>query len=87
MAVSEINDMGHDVFFPWSDRNIKAYAYREGSGTKLELERCWSTEEMMVKVAIVDHPNWRGVQCSRSHERSSIATSRQCWWKFRGVAT
>ena len=42
MAVSEINDMGHDLFFPWSDRNIKAYAYYEGSGTKLELERLWS---------------------------------------------
>ena len=59
MAVSEINVMGHDVFFPLSDRNIKAYDYREGSVTKLELERCWSIEEMMVKVAIVDHPNWR----------------------------
>ena len=23
----------------------------------------------------------RGMQCSRSHERSSVATS-QCWWKF-----
>ena len=26
MAVSEMNDMGHDVFFPRSDRGIKAYA-------------------------------------------------------------
>ena len=38
LAVSEMNDVGHDVFFPRSDRNIKAYAYHEGSGTKLELE-------------------------------------------------
>ena len=34
-----MNDMGHDVFFPSSDRNIKAYAYPDGSGTKQELER------------------------------------------------
>ena len=39
MVVSEMNDTGHDVFFPRSDRNIMAYAYHEGSGTKLELER------------------------------------------------
>ena len=39
MAVSEMNDMGPDVFFPRSDRCIKAYAYHESSGTKLELER------------------------------------------------
>ena len=30
MAVSMMNDMGHDVFFPRSDRGIKAYAYHEG---------------------------------------------------------
>ena len=34
MAVSEMNDMGHDVFFPRSDRGIKAYTYHESSGTK-----------------------------------------------------
>ena len=88
IAVSENNDMGHDVFFPRSDRHIKAYAYHEGSGTKLELERAngvlelpvelvpnsqstsknstsgpYSSlsaleqiEEMMVRVATVDHP-------------------------------
>ena len=39
MAVSEMNDVGPDVFFPRSDRGIKAYAYHESSGTKLELER------------------------------------------------
>ena len=39
MAVSEMNDMGHDVFFPRCDRGIKAYAYHESSGTKLQLER------------------------------------------------
>ena len=39
MAVLEMNDMGHDVCFPRSDRGIKAYAYHDGSGTKLELER------------------------------------------------
>ena len=82
-------DMGHDVFFSRSDRNIKAYAYHKGSGTKLELERvigvfelpvelvpygqsvskngtsgpCSSLsaleqiEDMMVRVATVDHPN------------------------------
>ena len=39
MAVSEVNDMRHDVFFPRSDRGIKAYEHHEGSGTKLELGR------------------------------------------------
>ena len=38
MAVSERNDMGHDVFFRRSDRGMKAYAYHEGLGTMLELE-------------------------------------------------
>ena len=33
----------------------------------------------MVGVLIVDRPG--RVQCSKSHE-SSLATSRQCWWKF-----
>ena len=42
MAVSEMDDMGHDVFFQRSDRGIKAYAYHESSGTKLELERVQS---------------------------------------------
>ena len=28
-VVSEMNDMGHDVFFPGSDRGIKAHAYHE----------------------------------------------------------
>ena len=36
MAVSEMNDMGHDLFFPRSDRGMKAHAYHEGSDTKLE---------------------------------------------------
>ena len=39
MAESEMNDMGHVIFFPRSDRGIKTYAYHESSGTKLELER------------------------------------------------
>ena len=39
MAVSELNDMGHDVFAPRSDKGIKAYAFHEDSDTKLELER------------------------------------------------
>ena len=39
MAVSEMNDIGHDVFFPRSDRCSKAFAHHESSGTKLELER------------------------------------------------
>ena len=38
MAVSDVNDMGHDVFSPRSDRGGKAYAYHKGSGTKLGLE-------------------------------------------------
>ena len=49
MAVSEMNDMGHDVFFPRSDRVIKAYAYHESSGTKLEIERVNGVFELPVK--------------------------------------
>ena len=48
MAVSEMNDMGHDVFFPRSDRGIRAYAYHEGSGTKLELERVNGVFDLLV---------------------------------------
>ena len=50
MAVSEMNDMGHDVFFPRSDRGIKAYAYHESSGTKLELERVNGVFELPVEI-------------------------------------
>ena len=49
MAVSEMNDMGHDVFFPRSDRGIKAYAYHESTGTKLELERVDGVFELPVE--------------------------------------
>ena len=34
-----MNEIGQDVFFPESDRGIKAYAYHEGNGMKLELKR------------------------------------------------
>ena len=50
MAVSEMNDMGHDVFFPRSDRGIKAYAFHESSGTKLELERVYGVFELPVEI-------------------------------------
>ena len=50
MTVSEMNDMGHDVFFPRSDRGIKAYAYHESSGTKLELERVNGVFELPVEL-------------------------------------
>ena len=49
MALSEMNDMGHDVFFPRSDRGIKAYAYLEGSGTKLKLEGANGVLELPVE--------------------------------------
>ena len=45
MAVSETNDVGHR-----SDRNIKAYAYHEGSGTKPELERGKGVFELPVEL-------------------------------------
>ena len=51
MAVSEMNDRGHNVFFARSDRNIKASAYHEGSGTKLELERVNGVFELSVVIA------------------------------------
>ena len=50
MAVSEMNEMGHDVFFPSSDRGIKAYAYHESSGTKLELETVNGVSEFPVEL-------------------------------------
>ena len=50
MAVSEMNDMRHDVFFPRSDRGIKAYAHHESSGTKLEFERVNGVFELPVEL-------------------------------------
>ena len=50
VAVSEMNDMGHDVFFPGSDTGIKEYAYHEGSDTKLELARVNGVFELPVKL-------------------------------------
>jgi len=50
MAVSEMNDMGHDVFFPRTDRDMKAYAYHEATGTKMELERRNGIYELAVDV-------------------------------------
>ena len=92
-----------DVFFPRSDRGIRAYAYHEGSGTKLALERVNGVFQLPVQRAPYSQSTpknryvfskkgcsglrlWttqtdRGMQCSKSHERSSVATS-QCWWKF-----
>ena len=82
MAVSEMNDMGHDVFFPRSDRGIKAYAYHENSGTKLELERVNGVFELPVKIFPYSQSTSRngtsGPYCSLS---SPLATF-QCSWKF-----
>ena len=50
MAVSEMNDMGHDVFYPRSDGGIKAYTYHESSGTKLELERVNRVFELPIEI-------------------------------------
>ena len=50
MAVSEMNDICHDVFFPRSDRGIKVYAYHEGSDTKLELEMVNGVFELPVEL-------------------------------------
>ena len=50
MAVSEMNDMGHDVHFPRSDKGIKAYAYHDNSDTKLELERVNGVSELLVEL-------------------------------------
>ena len=50
MAVSEMNEMGHDVFFPRSDRGIKTYAYHGGTATKLELERANGVFELPVEL-------------------------------------
>ena len=50
VAVSEMPEMGHDVFFPRSDRGVKAYACHGGSGTKLELERVNGVFELPVEL-------------------------------------
>ena len=50
IAVSNMNDMGHNVFFPRSDTNIKAYAHHEGSGTMLDLERVNGVVELPVEL-------------------------------------
>ena len=50
MAGSAMNDKGHDVLFPRSDRGVKAYAYHEGSGTELELERVNGVFELPVEL-------------------------------------
>ena len=44
-----MNDMGHDVFFPRSERSITAYAYHESSCKKLELERVNGVFELPVE--------------------------------------
>ena len=49
MAALEMNDMGHDVFAPRSDKGIKAYAFHEGIDTKLELERVNGVFELRVE--------------------------------------
>ena len=45
--------MGHDVFFSRSDSGIETYAYHEGSGTKLDLERveCSSCQSSLFHTA------------------------------------
>ena len=48
--VRDVNDMGRDVFLPRRDRGIKAYAYNEGSGTKLEFERVNGVFELPVEL-------------------------------------
>ena len=50
MAVSEMNDMGHDVFFLRSDRNIKAYVDHRGQGHETgTLERVNGVFELPVE--------------------------------------
>ena len=51
-AMSEMNDMVHDVFFPWSDRGIKAHAYHEGSGTKLQPKRMNGVFELPARLVL-----------------------------------
>ena len=50
MAVSEMNDQGHDIFFPRTDRNIKAYAYHEKTNTKMEFDRVNGVFELPVEI-------------------------------------
>ena len=61
MVVSQMNDMGHDVFFPRSDRGIKGCAYHEGSGTKLELERVSGVFELPVELVPCSHSTSKNI--------------------------
>ena len=73
MAVSEMNDMGHDVFFSRSDRGIKAYAYHGGSCTKLELERANGVVELVEFVPY----KWTTSKSSKTGASSSPSVPEQ----------
>ena len=64
MAVSDTNEMGPDVFFPRRDRGIKAYAYHEGSGTKLELEEGRKLRVELVPYSLRTSKNGTSGSCS-----------------------
>ena len=82
MAVSEMNDMGHDVFFPRNDGGIKAYAYHEGSDTKLELERANGVFELPVDLVSYKQINSKssntGPYSSRSAPEQIGSLTRKC---------
>ena len=51
MAVSKMNDMGHDcVVSEEQQRNQGVYAYHEGSDTKLEYERVNGVIDLLVEL-------------------------------------
>ena len=56
-----MNDMGHDVFFTRSDRNIKTYAYHESSGTKLELRLRVSSRTCSAQLECLEEQHSRSV--------------------------
>ena len=78
MAVSEMNDMGHDEFFPRSDRGIKAYAYHEGSDTKLELERVNETVYSNCTVELVPYQQMK-LKSSNTGAYSSLSAIKADW--------
>ena len=71
MAVSEMNDMGHDVVFPRSDRGIKAYAYHEGSDTKLELERVNGVFELPFELVPYERSDFKIPQSTEAYTHRS----------------
>ena len=81
---------GTRCFLPKEQQKHQGVRVPREQGTKLELERASGVFELPVELVSYSQSTYdfgplqteQGVQCNKSHERSSLATSRQCRWKF-----